>query len=59
MLCFMTFLLFHSIFYKEKFFEILDCDDHKSARSAIADWINFVIVCGVVQFQKYANTMLN
>lgn len=46
-------------FYKEKFLEILDCKDRKSAQSAMADWINSALECGIPQFQNCASTMLN
>ena len=46
-------------FYKEDFLKILDCKDRDSAKSAMADWINSALDCGIPQSQKCAKTMLN
>lgn len=46
-------------FYKEDFLKILDCKDRNSAKKAMSDWINSALNCGLPQFEKCANTMLN
>lgn len=46
-------------FYKEKFFEILNCKDRDDAKKAMSDWINSALDCGLPQFEKCAKTMLN
>ena len=46
-------------FYKEDFLKILDCKDRQSAKTAFSDWINSALDCGIPQFKKCANTMIN
>ena len=46
-------------FYKEDFLKILDCKDRDSAKTAISDWINSALDCGIPQFEKCAKTMIN
>ena len=46
-------------FYKEDFLKILDCKDRNAAKIAISEWINSALDCGIPQFEKCANTMLN
>ncbi len=46
-------------FYKEDFLKILDCKDRQSAKTAFSDWINSALDCGIAQFVKCANSMLN
>jgi len=46
-------------FLKEYFMEILDCKDGKTAKSAMADWIENAQDCGIDQFKKCAKTMTN
>lgn len=46
-------------FYKEDFLKILDCKDRNSAKSALSEWINSACECGIEQFQKCAQTMIN
>ncbi len=46
-------------FYKEDFLKILDYKDRDSAKSALSEWINSACECGIEQFQKCAQTMIN
>lgn len=46
-------------FYKEFFLKILDCKDRDSAKAAMSKWINSALDCGISQFQKCANTLIN
>ena len=46
-------------FYKEEFLKILDCEDRQSAKTAFSDLINSALDCGIPQFKKCANTMIN
>ena len=46
-------------FYKEDFLKILDCKDRQSAKTAFSNWINSALDCGIPQFKKCANTMIN
>lgn len=46
-------------FYKEDFLKILDCKDRESAKSAMSEWIDSALDCGIPQFEKCANTMVN
>ena len=46
-------------FYKEYFLKILDCNDRDSAKTAMSEWINSALDCGIIQFEKCAETMLN
>ncbi len=46
-------------FYKEDFLKILDCQDRRSARKAMSDWINSAYDCGIPRFVKCAKTMQN
>ena len=46
-------------FYKEDFLKILDCKDRNDAKTAMSEWINSALDCGIPQFEKCAKTMLN
>ena len=46
-------------FYKEEFLRILKCESRDEAKKAMAEWINSALDCGIVQFQKCAQTMIN
>ena len=48
-----------AFFYKEDFLKILDCNDRVSAKTAMSNWINSALHCGLPQFEKCANTMFN
>lgn len=46
-------------FYKEDFLKILDCKDRDAAKTAMSEWINSALDCGIPQIVKCAKTMLN
>ena len=46
-------------FFKEKFLNILDCKDRDSAKTALSDWIDSALICGIDRFKKCAQTMIN
>lgn len=46
-------------FYKEEFLRIIKCESRDEAKKAMAEWINSALDCGIVQFQKCAETMIN
>lgn len=43
--------------YKEKFLQLLSCENAISARKAISEWIENAENCGIPQFEKCAHTM--
>lgn len=45
--------------YKEKFLQLLSCEDTESARKAMSEWIVNAENCGIPQFEKCAETMRN
>ena len=45
--------------YKEKFFEILDCENIEVAKSAMLEWIENASNCAIPQIEKCAATMYN
>ena len=45
--------------YKEKFLQLLSCEDTESARKAMSEWIANAENCGLLQFEKCAETMRN
>ena len=51
--------LSRSHWYKEKFLEILDCNDRETAKEKMQEWINNASNCGIPQFEKCADTMQN
>ena len=51
--------LSRSHWYKEKFLEILDCNDRETAKEKMSEWINNASNCGIPQFEKCADTMQN
>lgn len=46
-------------FYKEDFMKIFDCKDRDSAKSAMSEWINSALDCGIDRLEKCAKTMIN
>ena len=46
-------------FYKEKFLELLSLKDLKTAQKALAEWIEYTENCGLLPFEKCAETMRN
>ena len=46
-------------FYKEKFLELLSLNDPKTAQKALAEWIEDTEDCGLLPFEKCAETMRN
>ena len=51
--------LSRSHWYKEKFLEILDCNDRETAKEKMQEWITNASNCGIPQFEKCADTMQN
>ena len=51
--------LSRSHWYKEKFLEILDCNDRETAKEKMQEWIYNASNCGIPQFEKCAVTMQN
>lgn len=49
--------LSRAYWYKEKFLEILECENREAAKSAMKEWIENASVCGIPQFEKCAVTM--
>ncbi len=45
--------------YKEAFLKILDCKDTDKAKAALIEWVQNAECCGLVPFEKCANTMQN
>ena len=45
--------------YKEKFLEILDCNDRETAKEKMQEWIYNASNCGIPQFEKCAHSMQN
>ena len=51
--------LSRSHWYKEKFLEILDCNDRETAKEKMQEWIYNASNCGIPQFEKCADSMQN
>ena len=51
--------LSRSHWYKEKFLEILDCNDRETAKEKMQEWIYNASNCGIPQFEKCADPMQN
>ena len=51
--------LSRSHWYKEKFLEILDCNDREIAKEKMQEWIYNASNCGIPQFEKCADSMQN
>ncbi len=51
--------LSRAYWHKEKFLEILDCKDAHLAKQLLSEWIRNAENCGIPQFEKCAQTILN
>lgn len=45
--------------HKEKFLEILDCNDRETAKEKMQKWIYNASNCGIPQFEKCAHSIQN
>ena len=45
--------------HKEKFLEILNCNDRETVKEKMQEWIYNASNCGIPQFEKCADSMQN